>query len=91
MSTTNPHTTGFLQVLAFPITTLVAFWVNHHLLDIFQRPRWRVVKGRSREYVRRIVAGGRTLGGCMAGGCKIGSVICDRSRRTVRSILSETL
>lgn len=44
------------QVLAFPVTTLVAFWVNHHLLDIFGRPRWRVVKGRSRQYVRRIAA-----------------------------------
>lgn len=38
------------------------FWVNHHLLDIFQRPRWRVVKGRSREYVKKVAAGKVELG-----------------------------
>lgn len=36
---------------------LIRFWVNHHLLDVFQRPRWRVVKGRSREYVKKVAAG----------------------------------
>jgi cyclopropane fatty-acyl-phospholipid synthase-like methyltransferase/predicted NAD/FAD-binding protein len=44
------------QVLAFPVTTLVRFWANHHLLDVLQRPCWRVVKGRSREYVAAAVA-----------------------------------
>ncbi len=42
---------------------LVRFWVNHHLLDIFQRPLWRVVKGRSREYVKRVCSGARTCDG----------------------------
>ena len=36
---------------------LVRFWVNHHLLDLVQRPLWRVVKGRSRAYVQKILAG----------------------------------
>ena len=36
---------------------LVRFWVNHHLLDLVQRPLWRVVKGRSRTYVQKILAG----------------------------------
>lgn len=43
------------QVLTFPITMLVRFWVNHHLLDITQRPRWRVVKDRSQQYVKKVV------------------------------------
>lgn len=43
------------QVLEFPVAMLVRFWVNHHLLDIFQRPVWRVVVGRSRTYVDRII------------------------------------
>lgn len=43
-------------VLNFPITMLVRFWVNHHLLDITQRPVWRVVKGRSRTYAQRVVS-----------------------------------
>lgn len=41
------------QVLEFPVQMLVRFWVNHHLLDIVQRPMWRVVKGRSAQYVRK--------------------------------------
>lgn len=41
------------QVLKFPVTMLIRFWANHHLLDITQRPVWRVVKNRSREYVGR--------------------------------------
>jgi predicted NAD/FAD-binding protein len=32
---------------------LVRFWANHHLLDITQRPLWRVVKPRSEAYVQR--------------------------------------
>ncbi|KAL4447595.1 hypothetical protein ABPG75_004814 [Micractinium tetrahymenae] len=44
------------QVLDFPVTTLVRFWANHHLLDLYQRPCWRVVSGRSKQYVDRITA-----------------------------------
>ncbi|BDA46075.1 probable cyclopropane-fatty-acyl-phospholipid synthase at C-terminar half [Coccomyxa sp. Obi] len=44
------------QVMEFPVVMLVRFWANHHLLDLFQRPLWRVVKGRSRSYVNKIVA-----------------------------------
>jgi len=43
------------KVLEFPICTLIRFWVNHHLLDITMRPCWRVVKGRSKTYVDKIV------------------------------------
>jgi hypothetical protein len=48
---------GLLQVLAFPVQMLVRFWVNHHLLDLVQRPCWRVVKGRSKSYVDKVLAG----------------------------------
>eukprot|EP00879_Flechtneria_rotunda_P028753 GHRR01030971.1.p1 GENE.GHRR01030971.1~~GHRR01030971.1.p1 ORF type:complete len:508 (+),score=175.15 GHRR01030971.1:123-1646(+) len=43
-------------VLSFPVQMLVRFWVNHHLLDLVQRPCWRVVKGRSRTYVQKVLA-----------------------------------
>ena len=43
------------RVLSFPARMLVRFWANHHLLDLFQRPVWRVVAGRSRKYVEKIV------------------------------------
>ena len=44
------------QVMDFPVQMLVRFWKNHHLLDIFQRPLWRVVKGRSQQYVKKVLA-----------------------------------
>lgn len=50
-----------LQVLAFPVQMLVRFWVNHHLLDLVQRPCWRVVKGRSKTYVDKVLAGQQLL------------------------------
>ena len=43
------------QCLEFPIQVLVRFWVNHHLLDILVRPKWRVVKNRSRSYVAKVI------------------------------------
>lgn len=52
-----------VQVLAFPVRMLVRFWVNHHLLDLFQRPCWRVVKGRSKSYVDKVLAGEVQEGG----------------------------
>ena len=39
------------DAMAFPVRTLVRFWVNHHLLNIVERPNWRVVRGRSKAYV----------------------------------------
>jgi len=39
------------QALDFPVVPLVRFWANHHLLELLERPTWRVVKGRSRAYV----------------------------------------
>jgi predicted NAD/FAD-binding protein len=54
------------QVMEFPVVMLVRFWANHHLLDLVQRPLWRVVKGRSRTYVDKIVAGGIN---CQLSGC----------------------
>jgi uncharacterized protein len=47
------------RMLDFPAETFVRFCVNHHLLDVGDRPPWRTVSGGSREYVRRITAGFR--------------------------------
>lgn len=41
--------------LEFPVTTLVQFWVNHHLLDVFERPLWRVISNRAEKYVEKII------------------------------------
>jgi len=46
-------------VLDMPAEFLVRFFQNHGLLQLQDRPQWRVIKGGSREYVRRLVHGHR--------------------------------
>jgi len=41
--------------LGYPVQTLVRFWVNHHFLDLTDRPQWRVVQGRSQTYVDKVL------------------------------------
>lgn len=45
------------RMLAFPIGTLIRFCHNHGLLQVSDRPQWLSVRGGSRQYVQRIVAG----------------------------------
>ena len=40
---------------AFPLRFLVQFFHNHGFLRVEDRPQWLVVKGGSREYVKRLV------------------------------------
>lgn len=42
-----------------PLHFLVRFFRNHGLLQLKDRPAWRVIDGGSREYVRKMVAGHR--------------------------------
>ena len=44
------------QMLDTPLATFVRFCQNHGLLQIFDRPLWRTVKGGGREYVQKIAA-----------------------------------
>jgi len=46
-------------ILAMPVRFLVRFFKNHGLLQINDRPVWRVIKGGSREYVTKLVDGHR--------------------------------
>lgn len=45
------------DVLRFPAATFLRFCINHALLQVNNRPRWRTVRGGGREYVRRLAAG----------------------------------
>lgn len=44
------------DILDFPAATFLRFCLNHGLLQIADRPRWRTVRGGSREYVRKMAA-----------------------------------
>ena len=48
-----------VAVADMPVRFLVRFFDNHGLLQLKDRPQWRVIKGGSREYVKRLVAGHR--------------------------------
>lgn len=43
------------QMLDFPARSFVAFFANHHLLQIIGRPEWLTVRGGASEYVGRLV------------------------------------
>ena len=44
------------RILAFPAQYLVRFMANHQMLQVNDRPQWRVVRGGSRAYVRALEA-----------------------------------
>jgi predicted NAD/FAD-binding protein len=44
------------QMLDYPLATFVRFCRNHGLLQVFDRPLWRTVKGGGREYVGKLAA-----------------------------------
>ena len=44
------------DILDFPAGTFLQFCMNHALLQVNDRPKWRTVKGGGREYVRKIAA-----------------------------------
>ena len=48
-----------VSILDMPVAFLVRFFANHGLLQIKDRPVWRVIAGGSREYVNKLVSGHR--------------------------------
>ena len=48
-----------VSVLDLPVGFLVRFFANHGLMQLRDRPLWRVIAGGSREYVKKLVAGHR--------------------------------
>ncbi|MFY9136946.1 NAD(P)/FAD-dependent oxidoreductase [Zwartia sp.] len=44
------------DILGFPAATFLAFCLNHRLLQIENRPKWKTVVGGSREYVKAMVS-----------------------------------
>lgn len=50
----EPH-----MMFGMPARFFVRFFVNHGLLSLKDRPTWRVIRGGSREYVNKLIAGHR--------------------------------
>jgi uncharacterized protein len=77
------------EMLAFPLAAFIRFFANHGLLQTFNRPAWRTVRGGSREYVTRLSAQlpGRVVTGdpvvAVSGGATVAEV-------KTRSGVSET-
>jgi predicted NAD/FAD-binding protein len=44
------------KLLAFPMSFILQFYRNHGLLGLRDRPQWKVIRGGSREYVKKLVA-----------------------------------
>ena len=44
------------RTFGFPLRTLISFLDNHGMLQIRDRPQWRVVKGGSKQYVDKLTA-----------------------------------
>jgi cyclopropane-fatty-acyl-phospholipid synthase len=49
-------------VLGFSAASILTFCRNHHLLQLFGRPQWLTVKGRSETYVSKIIADLKAVG-----------------------------
>lgn len=45
-----------VDVLNFPARFFIEFFSNHGFLSVDNRPAWRVIRGGSREYVKRLTA-----------------------------------
>ncbi|KJG17735.1 NAD(P)/FAD-dependent oxidoreductase [Photobacterium angustum] len=55
----------------FPLAFFLRFFLNHGLLDITNRPQWRVIPGGSREYVRKMMS---YIGDCIQLNSPVSSV-----------------
>jgi predicted NAD/FAD-binding protein len=44
------------DILQYPASTFIQFCLNHSLLQINDRPKWKTVQGGGREYVKKIAA-----------------------------------
>jgi len=44
------------KVLEFPARFLVAFFQNHGLLQVFNKPVWQTIAGGARKYVQKLIA-----------------------------------
>ncbi len=73
------------QIMAYPMRTFVRFCDNHGLLQVQGRPKWKTVKGSSREYVERVKATLLTRGAKIHLGTPVRAVEGDNLQATLVS------
>ena len=71
---------------AFPARSFIRFFLNHGLLRLSGRPRWRTVSGGSHRYVAKIAA---ALGGRARLGCPVRAVRRDATGVWVRPAVGD--
>ena len=62
---------GVDSMLDFPLLFFVRFFKNHGLLNVTNRPQWRVIKGGSRQYLAPLT---NSFLHCIKTNCKITSI-----------------
>ncbi len=45
-----------IEIQKFPVNTMLNFFENHNLLNFFNRPQWKTIKGGSIKYVEKIIS-----------------------------------
>ncbi|KAK9182980.1 hypothetical protein WN944_026128 [Citrus x changshan-huyou] len=72
-------------VMSFSAFSILSFYRNHHLLQLFGRPQWLTVRSRSHSYVNKVIALLESLGCQIKTGCEVCSVLqYDEGRTEVR-------
>ncbi|KAL6861569.1 hypothetical protein ACP4OV_017269 [Aristida adscensionis] len=61
-------------VLGFPALSVLSFFRDNHLLELFGRPQWLTVKGGSGSYVNKVREELESMGCQIKTGCEVNSV-----------------
>jgi uncharacterized protein len=77
------------QILAYPLHTFVRFCDNHGLLQVNNRPKWRTVKGSSREYLKRLIDAIEKRGGTLLLKQNVTEVASNRAGSIIASTISD--
>lgn len=62
-------------VMSFSAYSVLSFCCNHHLLQLFGRPQWLTVRGRSHCYVNKVIQVLESKGCQIRTGCQVKSVL----------------
>ncbi|GMJ01999.1 hypothetical protein like AT3G23530 [Hibiscus trionum] len=71
------------RVMDFSAFSILSFCRNHHLLQLFGRPQWMTVRGRSHRYVNKVREELERRGCQIRTGCEVQSVLSDDEGCTV--------